>query len=621
MDELIVPDLCSFALSKTELIYQSIYLCRTCQPQSNGKKQNKDKRKSKSKDNGKNSYLCCCSGCAEVCHRGHDVAFFSYGKAYCDCGSSNCKLLAKTHVDAKDFLPPKPYKLFSIPSNVLHTPTEKQNTTSSTQRQFIQAYHLEGLSDSLDSLLDRANKLVAMSKDTFWLDSSAPARCGLEALALRILKHHCTSTLNIQDSVSNDQSELKRSTDAIESDIVSDSIVESIGAEWWVQVKDSSSTSSSPTSSSSSILPEGKAPLPHSPIVDKSSLVTSNNIGIDLHYDKDENAATYFSCGIFPALSTVTYLSDIPSLPTVVFDNIISDPVGRAIPSYAVSYPRPCKHIVFEGNLLHGAPQASVSTDDDIDSDEEEMKVEISDCGMNTTDPLPTKSPNITTATTTTTTTNTGVVNDQKRVTFLVNIWVNHKPSGINPLPEAILHSLQPSLIASPQKTNELINSMNNIPLVQFRPEPVVPIHILPSAFDKYKHQWVKLPFVSQKSAWGKGKDEVGLVLKCWQPSHLLPQYCESSQSYQLNSNSNTYGDGDNRNGSGVLSESTDSMIVNFGGGTFHIIYPHVDEVGISGGAVLEYEDDEDEEEEDGEWEDINNSSDDESVKSGVVLI
>lgn len=100
-------------------------------------------------------------------------------------------------------------------------------------------------------------------------------------------------------------------------------IPESAGAEWWVQYKSDES-------------------------LDRSA-------GIDLHYDKDEEIAAQYGVGVFPNLSTVTYLScTATSLPTLILNNNPCTPVGDPIPEAYLSYPVIGKHVAFNGSLLHG---------------------------------------------------------------------------------------------------------------------------------------------------------------------------------------------------------------------------------------------------------------------------
>ena len=101
------------------------------------------------------------------------------------------------------------------------------------------------------------------------------------------------------------------------------------GAEWWVQYKFDES-------------------------LDRSA-------GIDLHYDKDEEIAAKYGIGVFPNLSTVTYLSCTESsLPTLILNSNPCNPVGDPIPEVFLSYPMLGKHVAFNGSLLHGTYSSTI---------------------------------------------------------------------------------------------------------------------------------------------------------------------------------------------------------------------------------------------------------------------
>ncbi|RHY29189.1 hypothetical protein DYB32_005349, partial [Aphanomyces invadans] len=112
-----------------------------------------------------------------------------------------------------------------------------------------------------------------------------------------------------------------------------------------------------------------------------------DNIGF--HWDRDYGKEEDDEVHVHPYLGTVTYLC-VNAGPTVVLDKRgtfeygadISGPLRQCI----VSRPKPGKHITFDGELLHGAPSdlafPHVNEDDDT----------------------------------------------SVRVTFLVNVWVNHIP-------------------------------------------------------------------------------------------------------------------------------------------------------------------------------------------------
>jgi len=177
---------------------------------------------------------------------------------------------------------------------------------------------------------------------------------------------------------------------------------------------------------------------------------------ICFHWDKDEGVHRNYGLYIFPQLSTVTYLSGgAPAAggpkrngpktnepqkggpqkgrtkeggtkeggtkegqegsqessgpkegggqaPTVVLDRRVGFDGGMAlgpIGSGTACYPRVGRHLSFDGRLLHGAP------------------VELASPGTAGAGPSPTGA----------------------RVTFLVNVWLQHKPNGVKPLDETIV--------------------------------------------------------------------------------------------------------------------------------------------------------------------------------------
>jgi hypothetical protein len=88
--------------------------------------------------------------------------------------------------------------------------------------------------------------------------------------------------------------------------------------------------------------------------------------------------------GLFPTVSTVTYLTDVPhTLPTVILDNKASTPVGAPISRVFVSIPAVGKHISFDGRLLHGAPKEFVgfaTSADDKESSKKTASAKVCAC-------------------------------------------------------------------------------------------------------------------------------------------------------------------------------------------------------------------------------------------------
>ena len=128
---------------------------------------------------------------------------------------------------------------------------------------------------------------------------------------------------------------------------------------------------------------------------------------IGVHWDKDY-ALEASGVNLHPHVGTVTYVgASVEGAPTLVAR--LGGPVafGESVAARAetdedgacayASYPFPGKHIAFDGRWIHGAPANLARGLDDEDDDEE------------------TRAP---------------------RVTFLVNVWLNHAPGGAAPFPE-----------------------------------------------------------------------------------------------------------------------------------------------------------------------------------------
>jgi hypothetical protein len=130
--------------------------------------------------------------------------------------------------------------------------------------------------------------------------------------------------------------------------------------------------------------------------VTKSELLASAACGdIGFHFDKDEHAFQNYGLVIHPLLSTVTYLSN-DGAPTVILPSLgLSAAAGGNYHSAAESStapqeavfvpPRVGRHVRFDGRWLHGAPAA--------------LRPVL----------------------------NSGS-DHYERMTFCVNIWVNHRP-------------------------------------------------------------------------------------------------------------------------------------------------------------------------------------------------
>ena len=170
------------------------------------------------------------------------------------------------------------------------------------------------------------------------------------------------------------------------------------GAEWWVQVRDNKVVEYSRGG-------EEEDDEEHGP-------------SIQFHFDKDEVLQAQFQVMCTPQISTVTYLTD-HGAPTVVLDKV-SDADGSVEPGPVqtgfVSYPRVGKHLSFDGRLLHAAP-AELSAP---------------------------SSP---------------VASSCRRVTLLINIWLNHPfgcPLEIEALPRGISNRIKTPAAATERQCWQL---------------------------------------------------------------------------------------------------------------------------------------------------------------------
>jgi hypothetical protein len=311
-----------------------------------------------------------------------------------------------------------------------------------------------------DELYDRlqfhCKELVKHSRETFWLDATMDAStfCDLELLAWSIFQQH-VKHYNLQEASA-----------------------PVYGAEWWVQVK--------PVSA---------------PEVGKSRLeaYTNGSEAVDLHYDKDEDLAESFGLGSFPTLSTVTYLTTTtadapPPPPTVIFPHRYDENDQDVILNMLVSHARRGKHLVFDGRLLHGAPShhalrpLSVNTSSDTNTTETKEWEDITS------------------------------TSEQWRITFLVNVWIGHKPAGVHGLPSEIRHELQREHDSC--HAQDLFANSASAPVFESR--EIAEVHVneeedLPLSL----RGRIELPFLGKGTTWEDEDEEEaggGMVLVTYPP-------------------------------------------------------------------------------------------------------
>jgi len=142
--------------------------------------------------------------------------------------------------------------------------------------------------------------------------------------------------------------------------------------------------------------------------------VIDANDDIGAHFDRDYTLEEDEGVNIHPHLGTVTYLTDIGA-PTFVVElraSTISgqDSCGAGFAEKAiVSFPREGNHLCFDGRFLHCAPADLLPLEEDAGRSEEPRKRK----------------------------------NKSKRISFLVNVWLNYIPSHAERFPSERLNQLK----------------------------------------------------------------------------------------------------------------------------------------------------------------------------------
>jgi hypothetical protein len=235
---------------------------------------------------------------------------------------------------------------------------------------------------------------------TFWVPSATEdfsPRCTLESMARDVFTHH-TSGCAYDPGTS--------------------------GAEWWVQIRPS------PEAGRYSMHDK-----PHKRIGDGEQKDMSET-GISFHWDKDEDLRLL--CGgttyIHPHLSTVTYLTSIGA-PTLAVNCRVNNFTGEwIVPGNNVSsehvqmegflsWPKAGKHLSFDGRFLHAAPPDLME-----DGAFEKQINYVTKEGLDALEV-------------------NRVRRRHRRVTFLVNIWLNYRPFDVQPFPESMINKMSGSVV------------------------------------------------------------------------------------------------------------------------------------------------------------------------------
>mmetsp|Transcript_34280 Transcript_34280/g.51169 ORF Transcript_34280/g.51169 Transcript_34280/m.51169 type:complete len:496 (-) Transcript_34280:1510-2997(-) len=266
------------------------------------------------------------------------------------------------------------------------------------------------------SLLEDCEKVfTARTKDgdaaysagcTFFVPCHMKPRCALEKLALDVFRTHTKGLEGLYDE-------------------------ERSGAEWWTLVLESSPTSSDEKKNDNSDGEEDE--------------YDDDDDEVGLHFDADYGLEAQLpNYMIHPRVATVTYLSDV-GVPTFVLDkkspspkDVTKSSLNGDITSGWLSHPLAGKHIAFDGRLLHGAPGTffPASKDENVNADGDEEE------GENDESVPATKRQKISEDDEKNVTEEKDDDLSKKRVTFLVNIWLNHCPIDAELLDEEICETM-----------------------------------------------------------------------------------------------------------------------------------------------------------------------------------
>eukprot|EP00977_Amphora_coffeiformis_P009111 scaffold2069_cov187-Amphora_coffeaeformis.AAC.28 len=422
-------------------VFQEIYVCRTCYgggttgPQDTGDDDDDD-------DDPTSLPLCLCQACAETCHAncqtadGEDaVDYIGVGPASCDCHTrtsttnNNTKCAGcQLYQDSCDFA--RQHNL--LVQNWDASCTLPRSNNSKQEECPVQVFDIPELqrrqSSMAQQVMAQAQVLVQHSKDTFWID--APAKSSTNDTAT----YNDSSRQCLLEKLAYEILRFHSQKDG----------VSYRGCEWWVQVKPITTQISSSSNDTNTDEKGGAKTTTNRDIMNTTT-------AIEMHYDKDEDLAESFGLGVFPTYSTVTYLTTGGTAPTLIFPHTYHDPADTPLPHVYVSRPVQGKHLVFDGSLLHGAiplifDQQPKQGGTSQDSDETEPEL---------------------------------------RVTFLVNLWKDHRPMGIQNLPSILRETLQRH--ADPEAL-DLFGK--NIPIMVARESIVIPSRTTDS------QEWISLPFV-----------------------------------------------------------------------------------------------------------------------------
>lgn len=183
------------------------------------------------------------------------------------------------------------------------------------------------------------------------------------------------------------------------------------------------------------------------------TLVMDTDDAVGWHWDKDYDAEQD-GVNLHPHVATVTYLSDLGA-PTVFLEKTVRSPVVGApiagpIPRGYVSWPVAGKHVSFDGRWLHGAPDELRAAQAVRGKDVAECQVPSSGPGKRRGGKRRKGGANISARKRNRETGKRAARVAPRRITFLVNVWLNRVPPGAIRIDEKLAKKLSPPLRKSP---------------------------------------------------------------------------------------------------------------------------------------------------------------------------
>lgn len=326
----------------------------------------------------------------------------------------NTFVIGKTNDGDSDPIPKYPFA--SFPSAVNVNLNEMQNIIHDCELAFTARTREDSESYSTGA--------------TFFLPALMKPRFALEALAFDIFKAHT------QDLEPGKHYDPERS-----------------GAEFWTLILENNPKKSNASDQlDSKKSEEGKSHQNDEEEDDDDENDDEVGMHFDADYGLEQQLPNYM---LHPRVATVTYLSNVGA-PTLILNKQSPPPSDReksslngSIHQGWLSHPVIGKHIAFDGRLLHGAPaeffppMGNIAMEEEEEPDTKRRKLN-NDESEN--------------------------VSCEKRVTFLVNVWLNHCPIDAEMMDDDLVSQMKSTWVCEKENNTkqEKGSSKDSIPIFQW---------------------------------------------------------------------------------------------------------------------------------------------------------